>query len=490
MSPLVFLGEIALMATFVAGLHLTRPRLGLAPIYMVFGVFEAFLFVAGKGWEDRAVAVLFGDLVATVSAQMFLPLMMVMVVTVYVLEGTQEARRMIAASLFLYVAHGAIDWVIWFHGTNPPPGFTNLTGEAILDFNTRQRVSSFIAVLADFLSIVVVYQFVRNRIPKAPLLVPIWLALIAAMVTDAFTFSALNGTLVGRDGIRLFEKVQCGAAAGIPTALYIQWQLSRPGVKSGSILARDALEILDLRRQVEEVQIQLQAQRQAYRFIRETFGRYVSPQVVEQLVADPGKVELGGEMREVTVLFADIRGYSTLSEKLAPTEIIGVLNAYFEEVGQCVLDAGGMINEIEGDGILAVFGAPLPVPDHADRSLVAAQEMLLAVERLNARWEADGTLARFREVGWDRLAIRIGIHTGDVVVGNVGTKDRVKYAVIGDTVNTAARVEGLNKELGTPMLCTASTVAQLSEGGVALEDRGAHQVKGKAKRVQVYSLAG
>jgi len=486
-SPLVFLGEIALLSTFVAGIHLARPRLGLAPMYMVFGVFEAFLFVAGKGWEDRAVAVLFGDLVATVSAQMFLPLMMVMVVTVYVLEGTQEARRMIAASLFLYVAHGAIDWIVWFHGTNPPPGFTDLTGEAILDFDTRQRFASFLAVLADFLSIVVVYQFVRNRIPRAPLVVPIWLALIAAMITDAFTFAGLNGTLVGRDGIRLFEKVQCGAAAGIPIAAYIQWQLSRPGVASGSFLDRSALEILDLRRQVEEVQQQLQAQRQAYRFIRETFSRYVSPQVVEELVADPGKVELGGELREVTVLFADIRGYSTLSEKLSPTEIIGLLNTYFEEVGQCVLDAGGMINEIEGDGILAVFGAPLPAPDHADRALNAARAMLEAVERLNARWEEDGTLARFAEVGWDRLAIRIGVHTGDVVVGNVGTKDRVKYAVIGDTVNTAARVEGLNKELGTPMLCTSSTADRLQRR-VPLEDKGAHKVKGREERVQVYGL--
>ncbi len=488
MSPLVFLGEIALLATFVSALHATRERLGLAPLYMIFGLFEAFLFVAGKGWEDRAVAVLFGDLVATVSAQMFLPLMMVTVVMVYVLEGTQEARRLIVASFFLYLAHGAIDWIVWFHGTNPPPGYTDLTGAPILDFNTRQRLASFAAVLADFLSIVVVYQFVRNRIPKVPLVVPIWLALIAAMVTDAFTFAGVNGTLVGRDGIRLFEKVQCGAAAGIPAALYIQWQLSRPGVRAGSFLQRSALEIVDLRRQIEEAQQQLQAQRQAYRFIRETFSRYVSPQVVESLVADPDKVELGGELREVTILFADIRGYSTLAERLPPADVIGMLNTYFEEVGQCILDAGGMINEIAGDGILAVFGAPLPAPDHADQALRSAQAMLRAVDALNTRWEGDGTLARFREVGWDRLGVRIGVHTGDVVVGNVGTRDRVKYAVIGDTVNTASRVEGLNKVLGTPLLCTAATAERLTES-VPLTDQGSHKVKGRAERVQVYTLS-
>ena len=106
-------------------------------------------------------------------------------------------------------------------------------------------------------------------------------------------------------------------------------------MRAGSFLQRSALEIVDLRRQIEEAQQQLQAQRQAYRFIRETFSRYVSPQVVESLVADPDKVELGGELREVTILFADIRGYSTLAERLPPADVIGMLNTYFEEVGQC-----------------------------------------------------------------------------------------------------------------------------------------------------------
>jgi len=146
-----------------------------------------------------------------------------------------------------------------------------------------------------------------------------------------------------------------------------------------------------------------------------------------------------------------------------------------------------MINEIEGDGILAVFGAPLPSEDHADRSLHAAAAMLEAVERLNETWKADGTIEHLRAAGMDKLSIRIGVHTGDVVVGNVGTKDRVKYAVIGDTVNTAARVEGLNKELGTPMLCTSSTAERL-QSPVDLTDHGDHAVKGRQERVRVYSL--
>jgi len=486
LSPLVFLGEIALLATLLCIVHSLRPRIGLAPIYAVFGLFEVFLFVAGKGGEDRVVAMLFGDLMATVSAQMFMPLMLATVVVVYTLEGTKPARRLIASVIVVYLFHGLVDEILWLHGTNPPPGHVDLSDSPLLHYDQRSRVASLLAILADFVTIVTVYQFLHNRMRWAPILLPIWLALVAAMVTDAFTYSALNGTLVGRDGLRLFEKVQCGAAAALPTGVYIRWQLQRAG--TDAILDRDAMELIDLRRQVQEARQQLQAQQQAYRFIRETFSRYVSPAVVEQLVADPGKLELGGELREVTVLFADIRGYSTLSEKLSPTQVIGMLNDYFEVVGQCVLDAGGMINEIEGDGILAVFGAPLPADDHADQALQAARAMLDGVDRLNARWKADGTLVHLQAAGMDQLSIRIGVHTGDVVVGNVGTKDRVKYAVIGDTVNTAARVEGLNKDLGTPMLCTSSTAERL-RGDVPLTDRGDHAVKGRQERVRVYTLA-
>ncbi len=485
MSPLVFLGEIAGLSALLCGLHALRPRFGLAPVYTVFGLLEVFLFVAGKGGADRPVAVLFGDMVASISAQMFMPLMLVTVVIIYTLEGTKEARRVIASVIGVYLFHGLVDEVIWLHGTHVPPGYTDLTGDALLDYDQRSRVASLIAILADFVTIVVVYQFLHNRLRWTTIFLPIWMALVAGMVCDSVVYAGLNGNLVGRDGLRLLEKVQCGAAAALPAGIYIRYQLQAAG--AGAILDRDAMELLDLRRQVKEAQQQLQAQQQAYRFIRETFSRYVSPQVVEQLVADPGKVELGGELREVTVLFADIRGYSTLSEKLSPTQVIAMLNAYFQEVGQCVLDAGGMINEIEGDGILAVFGAPLPSEDHADRSLHAAAAMLEAVERLNETWRADGTIEHLRAAGMDKLSIRIGVHTGDVVVGNVGTKDRVKYAVIGDTVNTAARVEGLNKELGTPMLCTSSTAERL-QSPVDLTDHGDHAVKGRQERVRVYSL--
>ena len=157
-----------------------------------------------------------------------------------------------------------------------------------------------------------------------------------------------------------------------------------------------------------------------------------------------------------------------------------------------MFDRGGMINEFEGDGILAVFGAPIGVENHASAALETAVDMQRRVEELNRLWEADGTAEKWKSVGLDSLVVRVGIHTGDVVAGNIGTDLRMKYAVIGDTVNTAARVEGLNKTLETQILLTATTVKRIEaeNGDVSgLQDMGAHQVKGKGDKVHVFTYA-
>ena len=193
----------------------------------------------------------------------------------------------------------------------------------------------------------------------------------------------------------------------------------------------------------------------------------------------------------MTILFADIRGYSTLAEALAPTEVIGLLNDYFKGVTRVILENKGMINEFEGDAVLAVFGAPLELENHAELAVNSALGMLDAVRDLNAVWEDDGTAARWRGAGVDGLAIRIGIHTGEVVAGNIGSEARTKYAVIGDTVNTASRVEGLNKTLQTSVLLTSTTrAAVLARSTVVppLVDMGSHVVKGRTEPVRVFTI--
>jgi len=223
--------------------------------------------------------------------------------------------------------------------------------------------------------------------------------------------------------------------------------------------------------------------------IRDTFGRYVSREVARRILSGPEAAALGGDLREVTVLFSDVRGYSTLSEALPPDRVVSLMNAYFTAMSEVIEGHGGTVIEFLGDGILAVFGAPGRLPEHADRAVEAAAAMVARLGALNEAWEREGVARQWQDLGLGRLGARIGVHTGVVVAGNLGSPQRMKYAVIGDTVNVASRVEGLNKELGTELLWTAATHERLS-GPIAAraEDRGEHALKGRAQHVRVYTL--
>ena len=220
--------------------------------------------------------------------------------------------------------------------------------------------------------------------------------------------------------------------------------------------------------------------------IRSTFGRYVSEDVAKQVLATGGG-KMGGEVREVTVLFSDLKGYSTISETLSPTETVEFLNEYLEVMNAEIDKEGGCIIEFLGDAILAVFGAPAELEGHPEKAMRCAMAMREALQDFNAKMNAEGR-APWQKKGMAGLGQRIGIHTGNVVAGNLGSKVRVKYAVIGDAVNVASRCEGLNKIIGTEILCTISTKERLSEALQAkLTDKGAHDVKGRAQKVTVFA---
>ena len=496
MVPAILAAEIALLSVFICGLHALKPRFGLIPLYAVMGLLEAFLFVAGKPSPQLMVELFFdaGDLCLDSVCQghlaylLFLPAMLTCTMVVYVLEGTREARRLLLAVAVLYFLHGCFDFILEFHSENPPPGRPSSAGNDVYWYVTRTRIASFISIMVDFLVIIITYQFFQNRLKKLPLFIPLFGAILCAMIADGSVFGLVNNFTFDPRKLRIFEKFQAGLIAGIPVAIYLQFQLRRSKEEIvGGRIERGAFAIIDLRRKVTQMEQKLKEQRAQYLYIKDTFSRYVSPDIVEAIIADPSKVQLGGELRDVTILFADIRGYSTLSESLEPTEIIGLLNRYFHRVSDVILGCGGMINEFEGDAVLAVFGAPLPMEDHANRAIDAAHGMLKAVEKLNVEWDQDGTSEAWRAVGIDELAIRIGIHSGPVVAGNIGSQARIKYAVIGDTVNTASRVEGLNKVLDTSILLTAATRAIATTESISFKDLGEHQVKGRTEPVHVFT---
>jgi len=224
-------------------------------------------------------------------------------------------------------------------------------------------------------------------------------------------------------------------------------------------------------------------------FLRDTFGRYVSPDVARRVLEDRSAQALGGEEREATILFSDIEGYSTMNERVAPRDMIGVLNTYLSAMNEVIDAHEGCVIEFLGDAILCAFNTPNDVRAHADSALRCALAMRERLETLNAQWEVSGVAKAWQEAGLEALRVRVGIHTGTVVAGNIGSPTRMKYGVLGDVVNIAARLEQMNKRLGTTILLSEDTRAQVGDDLRArCESRGVQEVRGRAGRVQVFSV--
>jgi adenylate cyclase len=216
------------------------------------------------------------------------------------------------------------------------------------------------------------------------------------------------------------------------------------------------------------------------RWLRQAFGRYVSPQVVDILSQNPERLELGGEEVEVTVLFADLAGFSALSEHLAPKVVIHLLNEYFGALTQVILTHYGTVDKYIGDALMAFWGAPLPRQDHAVLACRAALEMQRAMVELQAGWHLRGL---------PPLTARIGIHSGAAVAGNVGSRDRFNYTVMGDTVNLAFRLEGVNKHYGSEILLSQAT-RDLAGDAFLVRELDLVKVKGREQPVTIYQLLG
>jgi adenylate cyclase len=219
------------------------------------------------------------------------------------------------------------------------------------------------------------------------------------------------------------------------------------------------------------------------RHVRGAFSRYLSPALVDKLAQDPSLLKLGGEIREMTILFSDIRGFTAISETMEADELTRFMNAYLTPMTEIILAQGGTIDKYMGDAIMAFWNAPLDDPDHARHAASAAIGMLARLEALNAEWRA---AAQARNM--PAISIGIGLNTGPCCVGNMGSLQRFDYSVLGDAANVASRLEGQSKTYGVPVVAGESTVLQAP--ALAWLELDLVRVVGKDRPIRIFALLG
>jgi adenylate cyclase len=213
------------------------------------------------------------------------------------------------------------------------------------------------------------------------------------------------------------------------------------------------------------------------RDLREAFSKYVAPSVVEQVIADPSKLRLGGERREVTILFSDLAGFTSIAEKLEPEQVAAIVNRHLSDMTEAIQQHGGTVDKFIGDGIMAFWGAPVADPEQAAHAVQAAIEMQ---EEMNAM------RAQIVEEMGVELRMRVGINRGECIVGNMGSHNRFEYTLMGDAVNLASRMEGVNKVYGTEILVSDS-VASAARGKIKFREIDTVRVKGKRTGITIHA---
>ena len=290
--------------------------------------------------------------------------------------------------------------------------------------------------------------------------------------------------------IRSFEKqISLGAIlvvfACILIAHQVSWSVKRPvselvgmvrKVQGGDLTARTQIEGQDEMGQLGNALNEMARGLQERDRVKEVFGRYVATQVSDKVLK--GEVNLGGEMRRCTILFSDIRNFTEMSEKMTPAQVVAFLNDYFSEMVDAVMEQGGVLDKFIGDGMMAVFGSMEEMPDHPRRAVLTALRMKALVAKINGDRSMQGK---------PPIGIGIGIHTDEVIVGNIGSRKRLEYTVVGDGVNTTSRVESLNKEFGTTILITETTYEAVKNQFECRHMPDA-KIRGKAKSLAFYEV--
>ncbi len=344
-----------------------------------------------------------------------------------------------------------------------------ITSESVKDFFSTPFDTGFghagpiygIALHADLAD-----QLIREALGRSPSLrfLPrgiedlwIWSWAIAGAVLGIFVVSTIPAVLGTIAGLALLAGIVYGAFGGAALLPALPAALAWVGSAG---LANQLLH---------------SASNQARAHLRKTFEHYLPPAVVAAMLESETLPKLGGERREISVLFSDVAGFTTLSESLDPVFLTDLTNEYFEGVCAAIFKEGGLVNEFAGDGVLAFFGAPQEQPDHADRAVAAA----LGIDAFARRFSAE---QKARGIAFGHT--RIGVHTGIAMVGNIGSRTRLKYSAQGDTLNTGSRLEGLNKAIGTRICVSGETVKRARRHH--FRPIGAFVVKGRRGATDIF----
>ena len=228
------------------------------------------------------------------------------------------------------------------------------------------------------------------------------------------------------------------------------------------------------------ISIKLISEESQKKFIKGAFSRYIAPDVIDQIMQNPESLQLGGENRRITIFFSDVAGFSTISEKLSPPDLVALLNEYLSEMTDIIISHGGTIDKYEGDAIMAFYGAPQPYIDHELRACKAAIDMKKKLREMQEKW---------RSIGQHELFVRMGMNTGLAVVGNMGSKMRMDYTAMGDSVNLASRLEGANKWYNTTAMISENTYNNVKDH-VDVRKLDTIRVIGKTEPIVIYELLG
>lgn len=216
------------------------------------------------------------------------------------------------------------------------------------------------------------------------------------------------------------------------------------------------------------------------KYIHDAFSKYVAPEVVTQLIKNPEKLKLGGERREISIFFSDIRGFTTFSEALTPEKLVHLLNEYLTAMTDIIMEHGGVVDKYIGDAIMAFWGAPIEQEDHALRAAKATIAMNEKLKIMQKKWEKEG---------YPNVEIGAGINTGPAVIGNMGSQNRFNYTAMGDTINLGSRLEGITKEYGVKTIIAETTKNKL-DGTFAIRELDLVRVKGKKEPIRIFELIG